>query len=144
MKNMMTKSTLREIKGSFSRWLAILAIVMLGVGFFCGLKVCQDAFTLTGDTYLNEHNLFDYELVSTMGLDEESVDTISAVDGVRHVEGSRSVDVLFEEEGTETARGWQSSTQSAKRSAPFPWLKAACPRALTNALWMHCILAPTT
>ena len=101
MKNMMTKSTLREIKGSFSRWLAILAIVMLGVGFFCGLKVCQDAFTLTGDTYLNEHNLFDYELVSTMGLDEESVDTISAVDGVRHAEGSRSADVLFEEEGTE-------------------------------------------
>ena len=57
MKNMMTKSTLREIKDSLSRWLAILAIVMLGVGFFCGLKVCKDAFTLTGDTYLDEHNL---------------------------------------------------------------------------------------
>lgn len=101
MKNMMTKSTLREIKGSISRWLAILAIVMLGVGFFCGLKVCKDAFTLTGDTYLDEHNLFDYELISTLGLDEESVDIIQAVDGVKYAEGSRSADVLFEVEGTE-------------------------------------------
>ena len=101
MKNMMTKSTLREIKGSFTRWMAILAIVMLGVGFFCGLKVCKDAFTLTGDTYLDEHNLFDYELISTLGLDEESVDTISSVEGVRYAEGSRSADILFEEEDSE-------------------------------------------
>lgn len=100
MKDMMTKSSLREIKGSFSRWLAILAIVMLGVSFFCGLKVCKDAFTLTGDTYLDEHNFFDYELISTLGLDEESVGIISAVDGVRYSEGSLSADVLFEEEGT--------------------------------------------
>ena len=34
MKNAMRKTTLREIKGSFSRWIAILAICMLGVGFF--------------------------------------------------------------------------------------------------------------
>ena len=101
MRNMMTKSTLREIKGSFSRWLAILAIVMLGVVFFCGLKVCKDAFTLTGDTYLDKHNFFDYELISTLGLDEESVGTINAVEGVKYAEGSRSADVLFEEEKTE-------------------------------------------
>ena len=87
MKNMMTKSTLREIKDSLSRWLAILAIVMLGVGFFCGLKVCKDAFTLTGDTYLDEHNLYDFELVSTLGLDKDSVDTVKAVDGVEDAEG---------------------------------------------------------
>ena len=57
MKNVMMKTTFREIKSSFGRWAAILAIVALGVGFFCGLKVCKDAFTLTGDTYLDEHNL---------------------------------------------------------------------------------------
>lgn len=101
MKNMMTKSTLREIKGSFSRWLAILAIVMLGVGFFCGLKVCKDAFTLTGDTYLAEHNFFDYKLVSTLGLNDDSIRTIQAVEGVQYAEGSLSADILFEEEDTE-------------------------------------------
>ena len=81
MRNMMTKSTLREIRGSFTRWLAILAIVMLGVGFICGLKVSKH--------------------VSPRGLEEQSVDTINAVDGVRYAEGSRSADILFEEEDTE-------------------------------------------
>ena len=55
MKNAMRKTTLREIKGSFSRWIAILAICMLGVGFFCGLKVCKEAFILTGDTFLSDN-----------------------------------------------------------------------------------------
>lgn len=35
MKSMMWKTTLREIKQSMGRYLAILAIVALGVGFFC-------------------------------------------------------------------------------------------------------------
>ena len=47
MKNVMFKSTLREIKGSFGRWAAIFAIIALGVGFFCGLKVCKSAFLQT-------------------------------------------------------------------------------------------------
>lgn len=50
----MFKSTLREIKGSFGRWAAIFAIIALGVGFFCGLKVCKSAFLQTGNTYLQE------------------------------------------------------------------------------------------
>ena len=37
------KSSLREIRKSLGRYLAILAIVALGVGFFCGLRVCRDA-----------------------------------------------------------------------------------------------------
>ena len=48
MKNTMIKSTFREIKGSFGRWFAILAIVALGVGFFSGLKVCKAAFLEIG------------------------------------------------------------------------------------------------
>ena len=34
------KSTLREIRQSLGRYLAILAIVGLGVGFFAGLRIC--------------------------------------------------------------------------------------------------------
>ena len=35
MRSMIWKSTFREIKESLGRFLAILAIVALGVGFFC-------------------------------------------------------------------------------------------------------------
>ena len=95
MKSAMLKSTLREIKGSFGRWFAILAIVALGVGFFSGLKVCKDAFTKTGDEYLSAHSFFDFQLISTLGLESEDVETIAAVDGVKYAEGSYSADVLI-------------------------------------------------
>ena len=35
MKSMMKKTTLREIRESLGRYLAIMAIVALGVGLFC-------------------------------------------------------------------------------------------------------------
>ena len=95
MKSSMVKSTLREIKGSFGRWFAILAIVALGVGFFSGLKVCKAAFTETGNQYLSQHKFFDFQLLSTLGLEAEDVETIAAVDGVKYAEGSYSADVLI-------------------------------------------------
>ena len=94
MKNMMTKTALREIKGSFGRWIAILAIIALGVGFFSGLKVCKEDFIQTGDQYLTKHNLYDYELLTTLGLEDEDVEIISQVEGVKSAEGSYSTDAL--------------------------------------------------
>lgn len=41
MKSMINKTTIREIRLSFGRWFAILAIVALGVGFFVGLKITK-------------------------------------------------------------------------------------------------------
>ena len=63
------KSSLREIRKSLGRYLAILAIVALGVGFFCGLRVCRDAMVETGDDYLDRQSMYDYRLISTVGFD---------------------------------------------------------------------------
>ena len=38
MKSTILKTTLREIRESLGRYMAILAIVALGVGFFYGIK----------------------------------------------------------------------------------------------------------
>lgn len=94
MKNLLFKSTLREIKSSFGRWIAILAIVALGVGFFAGLKACKPAFLETANEYLHSHNFFDYQLISTLGLEDEDVDIIKEVFQVGKAEGSYSADVL--------------------------------------------------
>ncbi len=51
---MLKKTTLREIRNSFGRYIAILAIVALGVGFFSGLKVTREAMVTTADDYLKE------------------------------------------------------------------------------------------
>ena len=54
MKSMMNKSTLREIKQSMGRYLAILAIIALGVGFFAGLKAATPAMVKTAQNYWAE------------------------------------------------------------------------------------------
>lgn len=92
---MLKKSTFREIRSSLGRYLAILAIVALGVGFFSGLKVTQEAMVKTTDSYLSEHNLFDYRLVSTLGFEDKDVEELSKLSDVEAVASSISQDMLF-------------------------------------------------
>ena len=67
MKSSMKKTTRREIRASFGRYFAILAIVALGVGFFVGLMVTTPAMVKTGGDYMNRLELYDMRLVSTLG-----------------------------------------------------------------------------
>ena len=95
VKSQLTKSTFREIRSSLGRFMAILAIIGLGVGFFAGLKVAKGAMTATMEGYLWEHKFYDYRLLSTLGFDQESVDYVSSMEGVRAAEGGLSFDVLY-------------------------------------------------
>ena len=97
------KSSLREIRKSLGRYLAILAIVALGVGFFCGLRVCRDAMIETGDDYLNRQNMYDYRLISTLGFDQSDAEAFATIEGVTAAAGAVSQDALVEVEGTDTA-----------------------------------------
>ena len=78
----MWKTTLREIKSSLGRYLAIFAIIALGVGFFSGLKVTKEAMLDAGDRFLTENNMFDYRLISTLGLTDEDVEKAKQIQGV--------------------------------------------------------------
>ena len=90
------KTTFREIKSSFGRFLAIFGIVALGVGFFAGLKVTTGAMVETVTGYLGKHGFYDLRLVSTLGFDQENVDFFSAARDVEAAEGAISFDVLYE------------------------------------------------
>lgn len=91
---MLKKSTFREIRTSLARYLAIFAIVALGVGFFSGLKDCKESMVRTAAEYLSEHNMFDYQLISTYGIDDESVEIARSEEGVTGAEGSIQIDVM--------------------------------------------------
>lgn len=92
---MMRRLTLREIKQSLGRYFAILAIVALGVGFFAGLKVTRTVMVESADVYLTEKQLYDYRLLSTLGFEEEDVETLAAKEDVRALEGAMTADILF-------------------------------------------------
>ncbi len=100
MNSMMWKTTFREIKSSLGRYLAILAIVALGVGFFAGLKVTRAAMVKTTQAYLTEKQFYDYRVVTTLGLDQEDVELLAAQEGVRAAEGSYTFDILCTDGGS--------------------------------------------
>ena len=88
------KNNRREIRRTLGRFLAILAIVALGVGFFTGLKLARPAMAKTGDSYLRKTNFYDYQLLSTVGFTDENVDYYKGLDFVTAAEGSVNGDLL--------------------------------------------------
>lgn len=99
MKSMMGKTTLREIKQSLGRYLAILAIIALGVGFFAGIKETKPAMVETADRYFREKKLYDFRLICTLGFDDKIVEEISKRQDVRAVNGAYSFDILCQTAG---------------------------------------------
>ena len=88
------KVILREVRYTLSRFLAIFAIVALGVGFLAGLLACTPDMRLTVDQYYDDAAIMDVRLLSTLGLSEEDIAAIRATDGVRAVMPAYSADVL--------------------------------------------------
>jgi len=89
------RSTLREIRQSLGRYLAILAIVGLGVGFFAGLRMCEPDMKATGISYLDTYRLYDLRLISTLGFTEEDVAYFSELEGVDTAAGSIYTEFLW-------------------------------------------------
>ena len=91
---MLLVSLLREIKETIGRFLALLLIIALGVGFFAGLKVTDPAMRTSMNDYLTDRAFFDFRLVSTLGFEGEDIEYIKNHINARAVEPSISFDVL--------------------------------------------------
>ena len=85
------KTVLRSIKMTLPRFLAIFAIIALGVGFFAGLKVTTPSFIKTADGYAREYSMFDFKLLSSIGFKPEDIEEIAKKSGCT-VEGAYSAD----------------------------------------------------
>lgn len=113
MRSMMRKTTFREINKSLGRYLAILAIIALGVGFFAGLKETKPVMVQSADAYLTEKQFYDYRLLSTLGFEQEDVEALAVKEGVRAVEGAVSADILFQNaQGNESVIKAHSLTEN--------------------------------
>ena len=95
MSSMIKRTIIREIKGSFGRFFAILAIIALGVGFFSGIKITKQDMVHTINDYLKEKNFFDLHLLSTLGFEESDIAAFEKEADVRYVEGTYMFDVLY-------------------------------------------------
>lgn len=95
MKSMMKKAAFREIKGSFGRYFAILAIIALGVGFFSGVRITTPAMVNTINSFLDENQFYDYRILSSSGWSENDAENFEAEDDVRSAEAAYCLDAVY-------------------------------------------------
>ncbi len=105
------KMLLRSIRQTMGRFLAIMAIIALGVGFFAGLKSSQPAMLSTADSYMRDQHMYDFQLMSTLGLTDLDVSSFRKLDGVEYAEGAYSVDALVSVGGIQEACKFMSITK---------------------------------
>lgn len=89
------KNTLREITKSKSRFLSILLICAIGVGFFSGVRAAGGDMIKSADVYFDEHNMFDLRVLSTFGLTDTDLEEIKKVDGVDGAYASKYTDLAM-------------------------------------------------
>lgn len=68
LKKALLKDSFKEIKVSYKRFISILLMALLGVGFFAGLRATSPDMVNTIDKYFKDQNVYDIEVLSTLGL----------------------------------------------------------------------------
>ena len=101
MKNVLLKDTVKEINVTFKRFLSILLVVLLGVGFFAGIKATSPDMKKTIDEYFDNQNVMDIEVISTLGLTDDDIKTLQNVEGVENVRASYYQDAIVQVQDAE-------------------------------------------
>ena len=90
------KNSFRKIWKSIGRFLSLILIVILGTSFFAGVRETASDMIKTLDNYYDETNLYDFKIVSTMGLTDDDIKSLEDIKGIKEVEGSYSFDTLID------------------------------------------------
>ncbi len=93
MKNKLLLDTFRTIKKSLGKYILLALIVFMGVSFFAGMLSISSAMGQSVDRYLDEYALFDFQLFSNYGFDNDDINTLNEIDDDFTVEGGHFYDV---------------------------------------------------
>lgn len=93
---MLIKECLVSIRKTFKRFISILLIVLLGVGFYAGIKATSPDMLNSLDNYYDDMHVHDFELMSSLGITTEDVNYFK--DKGYNVEPSYSVDTIIKTE----------------------------------------------
>ncbi len=101
MKKALLKDSLKEIKNTYKRFISILLMAFLGVGFFAGIRATSPDMLDTINNYYNSQNVYDIQVLSTLGLTNEDLLKISQINSVDKVIGTYETDGKIEIEEKE-------------------------------------------
>lgn len=90
---MILKYTYRLIKSTLNRFIAILAIVFIGVSFMMGLRSNYNIMQDSVEKYYDEKKLYDIQIYSNYGFDNNDVKALNNLDYIDEVFASKSRDL---------------------------------------------------
>ncbi|MDR1734546.1 MAG: hypothetical protein LBR73_06690 [Oscillospiraceae bacterium] len=100
MKKTLLIDFFRSVKGTLSRFLSILVMVALGVGFYTGLKAVSPDMVSAAGAFYTARRLADIVLISTIGFDEADAAAVREIPGVASVTAQLAADgLLYDAEG---------------------------------------------
>ena len=88
MKSALLKDSIKEIKNTYKRFLSILVMAFLGVGFFAGMRAASPDMVDTIDQYYKESQVYDIKILSTLGLTNDDIDALSEIDEIENTVGT--------------------------------------------------------
>lgn len=97
-KKALAKEFFMSIKKTYNRFISICLIVMLGTAFFAGVKAAEPDMQESADIFFDDSKLMDIRVMSTLGLTEDDVTAISAIQGVESAIPVYTYDVLTEKD----------------------------------------------
>lgn len=104
---MFRKDTLRLMFKTKRRFISLFLIVLIGVGFMVGLLSTHTVMRESVDNYYDENKVFDIQIYSTYGFNEDDIKAIKQTEGVDEVFASKFKDVyanVSEKEGNFVTR----------------------------------------
>ena len=99
--NILFKYAIKEIFVNRKRFISIMLMALLGVGFFAGLVASGPDMRDSLDKFLDDTNTYDINIVSTLGLTNEDVDEIKKIKNTENVHGIYSKDISFKTDDKE-------------------------------------------
>ena len=136
VKRTFRKTLYREVRQSLSRFLAIFAIVALGVGFLAGLLATTPDMRLSMDNYFDENSLMDLRVVSTLGLTEDDCTVLRETEGVQAVMPAYNTDKLTDiDERAPVSTACRSGRTVPNISTGYSWWTGVCRKRRTSVWW---------
>lgn len=103
MHSTLIKDFFKEIYVNRKRFISIVLIVMLGVGFFSGIKATTPSMKYTASNYFEDSVFFDFTLNSTLGFTDSSIDIIKDnIEEVENIYPAYSKDIIMKLNNSES------------------------------------------
>ena len=90
------KTLLREIRQSIGRFIAIFAIVALGVGFLAGILQATPDMRESVDSYYRKNSMADIFIKGTLGLTEDDLKEVSTLKGIKSIMPAYVTDTIMD------------------------------------------------